>query len=391
MTAANKPLFVQASAKGVTVLQDAVSPALPMMNKKSATEGKGTKLPHYICGEHPTPRGMIFSITGKLIWRDRLGTFRARISGYRMKYQVSPGLYALGNPGESSPVAVTANYKMSFDGLRRSLADTDAWILVLDTGGINVWCAAGKGTFGTSELIKRIDLTGLHHIVKGRNLIVPQLGAPGINAAAVKAASGFRVCYGPVMARDISAYISSGMKKEKYMSAVPFSTIDRLVLIPMELNPAVKKFIPLALGLLAVSGLTPEGIIFRTALEQGGLFILSITAALITGAALVPLLLPFFPVRAFALKGAAAGFIIIGGLIISKIYRNMDPLIFAMTAIMVPVISSYLALMFTGTTTFTNLSGVKKEMRYAIPIFIFLSAVSALLLVIFKVKTWGLS
>ncbi len=391
MTAANKPILVQGPARGVPVLQGGLSPALPMMNKETDTRGDKKKLPHYISGEHLTPRGMVFRVTAKLTWRDHLGTFRARISGYRMKYRISPGLYALGNPGESSPVTVTANYKMSFDGLRRSLADTNVWILVLDTGGINVWCAAGKGTFSTSELIKRIDLAGLHHIVKGRSVIVPQLGAPGINAAAVKSASGFRVHYGPVMARDISEYISSGMKKEKSMSEVPFSLMDRLVLIPMELNPAVKKFIPLALGLFVISGLTPEGIIFREAFRQGGPLILILAAALITGAVLVPVMLPFIPIRAFALKGAAAGFFIIGSLFASKIFKNMDPLIFAITAVMVPVISSYLALMFTGTTTFTNISGVKKEMRYAIPVFIFLSTASAILLILFKIKTWGMS
>jgi len=391
MTAAHKPLLAPGPAKGAPVLQGGLSPALPMMNKETGTRGDRKKLPHYISGEHLTPRGTIFRITGKLTWRDRLGTFRARISGYRMKYQVSPGLYALGNPGESSPVAVTANYKMSFDELRRSLADTDAWILVLDTGGINVWCAAGKGTFGTSELIKRIDCAGLHHIVKGRSVIVPQLGAPGINAAEVKSVSGFRVRYGPVLARDLSEYISSGYKKEKSMSEVPFSLIDRLVLIPMELNPAVKKFIPLALGLFVISGLTPEGIIFREAFRQGGALITILASALVAGAVLVPVLLPFIPIRAFALKGAAAGFFIIGALFASKIFKNMDPLIFTMTAIMAPVISSYLALMFTGTTTFTNISGVKKEMRYAIPLYIFLSTVSAILLIIFKIKTWGMS
>jgi len=30
------------------------------------------------------------------------------------------------------------------------------WILILDTKGVNVWCAAGKGTFGTEELVFRI-------------------------------------------------------------------------------------------------------------------------------------------------------------------------------------------------------------------------------------------
>jgi CO dehydrogenase/acetyl-CoA synthase gamma subunit (corrinoid Fe-S protein) len=70
----------------------------------------------------------------------------------RHRYRIEPGLYAVGTPGSDSPVLVTANYKMSFDALRRELGGLDAWILVLETDGINVWCAAGKGTFGTEEV-----------------------------------------------------------------------------------------------------------------------------------------------------------------------------------------------------------------------------------------------
>jgi len=55
-----------------------------------------------------------------------------------MHYTVDPGLYALGKPNEMSPVLVTANYKLSFDCLRKAVPGLDLWILVLDTKGINV-------------------------------------------------------------------------------------------------------------------------------------------------------------------------------------------------------------------------------------------------------------
>jgi hypothetical protein len=53
-------------------------------------------------------------------------------------------------------------------------------------------------------------------------------------------------------------------------------------------------------------------------------------------------------------------------------------------------ISSYLALNFTGCTPFTNMSGVKKEMRFAVPAYLTACAVAAVLLIIFKLKEWGL-
>ena len=97
-----------------------------------------------------------------------------------MRYRVDPGLYSLGSPTAEAKVFVTANYKLSFDHLRKGLNGLDAWILVLDTKGINVWCAAGKGTFGTDELVRRIGSEKLTEKVSHKNLIVPQLGAPGL-------------------------------------------------------------------------------------------------------------------------------------------------------------------------------------------------------------------
>ena len=118
-------------------------------------------------------------------------------------------------PGSGSDVFVSANYKLSFDILRAALKGLDAWVLVLDTKGINVWCAAGKGTFGTDELIRRISEAALERVVSHTRVIVPQLGAPGVSASAVQRATGFRVHYGPVEARDIREYLAAGAMQRK--------------------------------------------------------------------------------------------------------------------------------------------------------------------------------
>jgi len=116
---------------------------------------------HFIEGSLQTPAGDIPRVSSRLDRRDYWGTFLARWGVGRMDYAVDPGLYALGSPDARSPVLVSANYKMSFDEVRKSLPGRSAWILVLDTDGINVWCAAGKGTFGTDELVRRIEATRL--------------------------------------------------------------------------------------------------------------------------------------------------------------------------------------------------------------------------------------
>ena len=129
-----------------------------------------------------------------------------------MEYKIDPGLYALGNPDAESPVLVSANYKMSFDYLRRELTGRSAWILVLDTRGINVWCAAGKGTFGTAELIRQVASSGIAALLNHKVLIVPQLGAVGVSAWKVRQSSGFRVVFGPVYARELPRFLDSGMR-----------------------------------------------------------------------------------------------------------------------------------------------------------------------------------
>jgi hypothetical protein len=113
----------------------------------------------WVLGTLDTPVRVVPRVDTRLRPTDHLGTWRVRWGIGRMRYRVDPGLYAVGQPTPDSPVLVFANYKMSFDGLRSQLAGVDAWVLVLDTQGVNVWCAAGKGTFGTKWLSKNDSYT----------------------------------------------------------------------------------------------------------------------------------------------------------------------------------------------------------------------------------------
>ena len=302
-----------------------------------------------------------------------------------MRYAVEPGLYALGEPGADSDVFVTANYKLSFDTLRKSLKGLNAWILVLDTKSINVWCAAGKGTFGTDELIKRINETELHKGVNHRKIIVPQLGAVGVNARAVQQATGFRVYFGPVEAKDIPAYVLSGYKKTEEMRLVKFTMLDRLILTPMEINPSMKKFPLFALIALILFGLQPSGILFKDAWSGGLPFLVLGLAAVFSGAFITPVFLPFIPFRSFAIKGLITGmlatFLITGFFGLTGLSAISAHLFF-------PSASSYIALQFTGSTTFTSMSGVKKELKTAIPLYLTATALSLLLLTIHKLYRW---
>ncbi len=294
----------------------------------------------------------------------------ARLGWDRMGHKVVPGLYRLGSPTPDSPVFVTGNYSLSFDALRSALAGMDAHLLILDTKGINVWCAAGKGTFGTEEIVKRIEATGLKEAVKQRTLILPQLGAPGVNAHEVRRRSGFKVEYGPVRAYDIKEYMKGG-KATSEMRRVRFPLRDRMVLVPVEFVNNWKFLIPAALILSLLAGLT------------GALAVLIVA---LFGLVLFPMLLPYLPTRQFSSKGLLLG--VLGGTLFVLLqvlygvyYSSLAGLIAAVAQVLLiaPPIA-YMALNFTGSSPIASRTGVKREIFRYIPVFVAMIAIGTVLL-----------
>lgn len=286
-----------------------------------------------------------------------------------MTFRVKPGLHRIGHPTPDSPVFVTANYKLSFDHLRSNLDGFDGWILVLDTQGVNVWCAAGKGTFGTEELVRRIAAEHLDAVVSHRKLIVPQLGAPGVAAHAVRRQTGFTIVYGPVRAADLPDFLRNGCQATAAMRCVNFTLQDRMVLVPVELV----QWTPWLLGSLAVLGLiagfSPAGFSLQAVRAAAPLVLTLSLSAYAAGLILFPALLPWLPGRAFSLKGAVAGIVAWNicaamGIPFRGFLEALAWLLFSACA------SASLALQFTGSTPFTSESGVRREMRVAMPILI---------------------
>ena len=311
-------------------------------------------------------RAMIKNVSATLTRSDIIGAWKARFGIGRMSYIVPPGLYSIGNPRSDSPVLVSANYKLTFDELRKNLSELDCWLLILDTKGINVWCAAGKGTFGTEELVNRLQLVGLEKIVSHKNLILPQLGAPGVNSNEVRKRTGFSVIFGPVRAEDIQEFILAGNIATKEMRLVNFTFKDRLVLTPMELVPAIKKSLPI------VGSLFVANLFAKRPFDKHDL--MAYTGAVLAGSVITPLLLPCIPGKAFAWKGWVAGLLVTACLLWKSKRCN---LIKAGWLLLFPAISSFLAMIFTGASTYTSPSGVKKEMQKAVPLIATAAAIGA--------------
>jgi hypothetical protein len=332
----------------------------------------------FVMGAVETAIGKIPQITALLKGLDHWGTIKARWNVGRMSYIIDPGLYALGQPVDRDPVLVTGNYKMSFDRLRRELNGRDVWILVLDTKGINVWCAAGKGTFGTSELVDRINSSGLEQIVSHRRLILPQLSGPGVAAHQVRKQSGFKVIYGLIRAKDLPLFMDNKLSADPKMRIKTFNIRERTVLIPVELVSVLKAAFFILPAVFFFGGLGgPEGYWNKT-FNEGLFAVFAVLTAILAGAVLTPVFLPWLPGRAFSTKGFCMGLM---AAIVLNLYRTLyftsaaGRLELAAWIFLIPAMSAYLAMNFTGASTYTSLSGVKKEMRWAVPLEIGMSLV----------------
>jgi hypothetical protein len=295
----------------------------------------------------------------------------------RNEYKIAPGLYCVGTPDSRAPVLVTANYKLTFDHLRKALTSINAWILVLDTRGINVWCAAGKNLFSTAEVVHRVHRSEVKKVVNHSRLILPQLAATGVAAHEVKKQSGFEVIYGPVRCQDLANFLNNGFKAEPSMRKVTFNTTERVILTPVELAHLPKPSLWVLLAAFLISGIGTHVFSFSAAWLRGGMLTVAYAAGILAGAVATPTLLPWIPGRSFALKGAIIGFLSAAGIV--ALFRS-DLQLFGVLALILwtTAVSSYLAMNFTGSTPFTSPSGVEKEMRKAIP----LQAASLLLAVV---------
>ncbi len=330
------------------------------------------------CGSEPisilsdTVRIAIKSTSSDITLANRLDHLMARLGVKREEHLVEPGLYALGKPTEESPVFVSANYTLSFDALRSALHGNDCYILVLDTKGINVWCAAGKGTFGTDELVHRVEAVGLKDVVSRHTLIVPQLGATGMDAREVRRRCGFKVEFGPVRADDLPKYLLTHQATEK-MRRVRFTLSDRIVLIPVEMKNFLLPLLVASVILMLVGNYMAA---------------VAVIAAAFSGLVLFPILLPWIPTTDFSTKGFLIGGLTALPFVLNSFNGTTDEALWLRSGqalsylLIMPQISAFLALNFTGSSTFTSVTGVKREIFTYMPKIAWMSGIGLILIIV---------
>ena len=157
------------------------------------------------------------------------------------------------------------------------------------------------------------------------------------------------------------------------MRRVKFTLSDRLVLVPVE-------FVQILLPLIIVCG-----ILFFTV---GLIPSLAVASAIIAGTVLFPALLPWLPTRNFSTKGFILGGIVAATFGLAHILNNLfQPWYFILISttaflLALPPITSFLALNFTGASTFTSRSGVRKEINIYFPVMVWSGAAGIVLFLV---------
>lgn len=155
------------------------------------------------------------------------------------------GLMSVGDPKRDSPVVVTGNYTETVRRVRAALKGEDVWLLVANSKGINVWCAAGGGHLTHHDVISAVVTTDVSSRVDGRTLILPQLAATGIERQKVTDATGWATVWGPARAEDLPSFLQRGHRATPAQRYMRFPPAERMQMAFMWWLPLVVIGIPL--------------------------------------------------------------------------------------------------------------------------------------------------
>ena len=164
--------------------------------------------------------------------RSQLRVYRCLFTGQVDRVPIEPGIYQSGTPSKSSPIIVTANYEYTYIKVMRNLKGLDAWVVCVDSNGINVWCAARGDDFGNKQLIEVVEATEIKNLNENKTLILPQLAAGGVAVPQLPKNSEkfpFRVTYGPIWSKDLPQFLENRpARKPDSMKIAKFTMSHRI-------------------------------------------------------------------------------------------------------------------------------------------------------------------
>ncbi len=317
---------------------------------------------------------------------------RCRLGRFGAHSRVAPGLYALSRPDDASSVLVTASYRLSFDLLRKDLRGLSCWILVLDTRGLGVGCAAAGGLFSTDEVVTRVKASRLERVVEHRTLILPRLAAGSVDPEQVRRGTGFEVHFGPGRSSDVASHIRRAPAEASPPGVEDFSVLDRLALTPVEVGLSLTRWFPVfAFAALILAGLGPEGVGLGRALSGAWPLLLLGLTSVVCGSLFAPVFptfglpVPYF-VRGWAL-GAAGTAVLLGGI---GLRSFMDPSLLLACGAFFPAASAFHAVRFTAAAPAAAGPLLRRETRAFLPFGVAAGILTCVGIVFWKLAAWGL-
>lgn len=289
-----------------------------------------------------------------------LRELRCILTGQIDQVSIEPGLYKSGNPTPESPIIVTANYEYTYIKVMRDLRGIDAWVLCLDSNGINVWCAARGENFGNEQLLEAVQNSGITEQVKNKTLILPQLSAGGISIPKLPKSFPFQIKYGPLWSKDLKSYLQSQpTQKPESMRVIKFTLQKRIeagithttfLLRMFLLVPTLVALIPFILLYVNTSFKAPLQIL-------AGIWMIFVSCGL--GIAI------FFPItqftRNFNLKGTIFGVISLLIALAIFILSFGFKFIFIGYSVWVFWIAFFTTMSFSGYTMHTGVSEIQEQ------------------------------
>ena len=202
---------------------------------------------------------------------DLPGYLRDRAFGM-VPHRAPTGLIRIGNPDRQSPVLVTGNFTLTVRRLRDALHGYDAWLLVANSKGIDVWCAASGGHLTHHDIISALRTSRTAEHVDHRELILPQLCATGVEPRPVTEATGFATRWGPARLEDLPAYLDRGAQAVKRDRFIRFPAWERMEMAVLLGTPMLLVMLPVLAGMFGWATMAAGGMAFG--LFIFGLFVL---------------------------------------------------------------------------------------------------------------------
>ncbi len=284
----------------------------------------------------------------KLGFADHAKAFISWVLLFYRSFAVRPGLYYTGDRDENAPLLVTCNNFLTVFLLARRLAWRNVRLLVIDTGGVNVWCSAAKGSFSAEKIIARAAETGLLKENRKTELVLPKLCLSGVRLSDLSNA-GIKGVIGPVYARELPGYLDRGRFEDRVRDRINFGIQSR----GLTALPTAFQFFYWFLGVYVVAFWMLSSSIIWAA----------------TGLAFFyPVFFPYLPGRRFAVKGLSLGF---AASILTACYffiEGGDLTVLLFWILFNFATSMFIALSFTGNSPVSNYDSIRKETAQFLPV-----------------------